>query len=84
MLAEATISNSEQTIYTVPDGKRAFIYVHVYAPELDDVTIKLNNRVYYSDDVVDFISAKMLLDAGDTIKVATSGSVNVFVEGMEM
>lgn len=84
MLAEVTVNNQEVTVYTVPQGKKAFLYIDIYSQAGDNVTIKINDKVFYSDSVVDFLSFKLSLSALDTVKVASNGSVNVFIHGLEV
>lgn len=84
MLAVATVNNTEQTVYTVPAGKNAMIYLSVFSPNASSLTVKINNVVYFSSQSVDFFQEKFLLNAGDAISIATAGQVNVFVYGMEV
>jgi len=84
MLAIATISNEEQTVYTVPVGKTAMVHVYTFSPDSSSLTIKINNTTYYSASSVNWFSEKLVLNAGDTISVATNGEVNVFINGMEV
>lgn len=84
MLAIATINNEEQTVYTVPAGKTAMVQVYIFSPNNSSLTIKINNTTYYFAPSVNFFSEKLVLNAGDTISVATNGQVNVFISGMEV
>ena len=84
MLAQATINNTEQTIYTCPTGKKAYIFLRIYVPSVSTVSVKINNTTYFSDSFDGIFIEKLSLDAGDTIKVSTDSAVNVFIDGMEV
>jgi hypothetical protein len=84
MLAQATINNTEQTVYTCPTGKKAYVFLRVYAPSASIVTIKINDLTYFSDSFTGLFIEKFSLDAGDTIKVGSNSQINIFVDGMEV
>lgn len=85
MLAVATVNNEEKTVYTVPDGKKAYVYVDIFMVVDGNLTVKINNLVYFSKSTpAPIISIKLALISGDTIKVATTGQANVFIHGMEV
>jgi len=84
MFAQTTINNTEQTVYTCPTGKKAYIFLRIYVPSVSIVTVKINNTTYFSDIFDGVFIEKLSLDAGDTIKVSTDSEVNVFVDGMEV
>lgn len=84
MLAIATINNTEQTVYTVPSGKKAYVYVDVFSPNASSLTLKINNVVYYHEQSVVFVSFKLCLTSNDAVRVGSNGQVNVFIHGMEV
>lgn len=81
MLAETTINNTEVSVYTVPSGKQAYIYLDVYSSLGSGFTVKINNREYFSEVTAVFTRFRLCLTAGDVVRVGTSGTVNVFVHG---
>lgn len=82
MIVSITINNSESTIYTVPENKRAYVFLDIFSPNASNVIIKINNLIYYQAPSVNLWSAKLFLTAGDQIKVGTNGTVNVFLHGL--
>ncbi len=84
MLAIATINNQEQVVYTVPAGKAAMVQLYVFLPNNSNLTVKINNTLYYSASSVSWFSEKLVLNAGDTIAVGSNGQANVFIHGMEV
>ncbi len=84
MLAQTTINNTEQTVYTCPANKKAYVFLRIYAPTTCTITIKINDLAYFSDNLIGLFIEKFSLDAGDTIKVASNSQVNVFIDGMEV
>lgn len=85
MLSSVSLSNTEQTVYTVPSGKKALVYVDIYASSSNTpMTLKINNLNYYSGNITGVFSVKLALTSGDTVKVSTTGTVNVFVHGIEV
>lgn len=74
--------SSDRTIYTVPEGKMALVYVEVYSEDLSMLQILINNHTYYKEDIVYFIGFKFALRSNDAVKVITDGYVTVFVHGM--
>ena len=84
MLAQATINNTEQTVYTCPAGKKAYVFLRVYAPSVSILTIKINDLTYFSDSFTGLFIEKFSLDAGDTIKVGSNSQINIFIDGMEV
>jgi len=84
MLAQITINNTEQTVYTCPTGKKAYVFLRIYSPSTSTVTIKINDITYFADSLAGLFTEKFSLDAGDTIKVSSNSQINVFVDGMEV
>jgi len=84
MLAQTTVNNEEKTVYTCPTGKKAYVFLRIYAPSTSIVTIKINDLTYFSDSFNGLFIEKFSLDAGDTIKVGSNSQINVFVDGMEV
>jgi len=89
MLARTQIVNTEASVYTCPSGKTAYIYVDVVSDDGSDVSITIKvgdgeTDYTYWAGTTDFVSAKLVLTAGDVVKVATTGTVNVFVHGQEL
>ncbi|MEM2073966.1 MAG: hypothetical protein QW228_06310 [Candidatus Aenigmatarchaeota archaeon] len=84
MLSIATINNEEVTVYTVPTGKTAMVQLYVFLPNDSNITVKINNTVYYSAPSASWFSEKLVLNAGDTITISSDGQANVFVNGMEV
>jgi hypothetical protein len=84
MLAQATINNTEQTVYTCPTGKKAYVFLRIYSPSTSTVTIKINDIIYFADSFAGLFIEKFSLDAGDTIKVGSDSQINVFIDGMEV
>ena len=84
MLAQATINNTEQTVYTCPTGKKAYVFLRIYSPSTSTVTIKINDIIYFADSFAGLFIEKFSLDAGDTIKVSSDSQINVFIDGMEV
>jgi hypothetical protein len=84
MLAQAIVNNEEKVVYTCPAGKKAYIFLHIYAPSTSNTIIKINDIIYFSDGFSGLFIEKLNLDAGDTIKVSTDSAVNVFIDGMEV
>ena len=77
--------NTETLVYTCPVGKKAFIYVDIstYNGSIQTITIKINNLLYWTGEDK-YVSIKLALTEGDTVKVGTNSIVNVFVHGMEV
>ncbi len=86
MLAVMSLNNeTDRVVYAVPTNKKAVVYVDLWAVSANsNVTIKINNVVYFTGNVADKLSLKLALDAGDNIKITTPGQINVFVHGLEM
>jgi hypothetical protein len=84
MLAQATINNTEQTVYTCPAGKKAYVFLRIYSPSTSTVTIKINDIIYFADSLAGLFIEKFSLDAGDTIKVGSNSQINIFIDGMEV
>jgi len=87
MLAIQQITNTEAVVYSCPPGKSAYVFVDIFCASEDrtaNVTIKVNDVVYYSDNIVSFMSCKLTLTTGDVIKISTNTTVNVFIHGMEV
>jgi hypothetical protein len=84
MLAQATINNTEQTVYTCPANRKAYVFLRIYAPTTSTITVKINNLTYFSDSLTGLFIEKFSLDAGDTIKVGSNSQINVFIDGMEV
>jgi len=84
MLAQATINNTEQTVYTCPADKKAYVFLRIYAPTISTITIKINDLIYFSDTFAGLFIEKFSLDAMDTIKAGSNSQINVFIDGMEV
>ena len=85
MLAVQTISNTNLTIYTVPTGKKAYVYVDIFAPTAGDLSVIVNNKTYFSKQSFSgYISFKLSLTSADSIALYFSGTCNVFVHGEEV
>jgi len=88
MLAIMQIVDTEETVYTCPSGKKAFVYVDIASNDGTpaSITIKVGTGesfyVYWIGSA-EFVSAKLALTAGYGVRVAATGTVNVFVHGME-
>lgn len=83
MISQVSINNSETTVYTVPSGKGAMVYVEINPTSVEPTcTIKINNMEYWSGTLYGFFSAKMSLTENDVVKVSTNGQVNVFIHGI--
>lgn len=83
MISQVSIDNSESTVYTVPTGKSAMIFVEVNPTSTEPTcTIKINNMVYWTGVLYGFLSSKISLTEGDVVKVSSDGQVNVFVHGI--
>lgn len=82
MLAISYVENTEETIYTVPSGYTAFVFVDISVIDAPaSISVKVNNYQFWSGIVEDVATLKLILTAGDTIKVYTPNKVNVFVHG---
>ncbi|MEM1672852.1 MAG: hypothetical protein QXT86_12460 [Archaeoglobaceae archaeon] len=84
MLASVALNNEERVVYTVPSGKTAMVFLHIFSPTESQITIKINNLVFFSGAFVSFISDRLILQEGDSLAVATDGNANVFVFGLEV
>lgn len=82
MIVSITINNNESIIYTVPENKRAYVFLDIFSPNASNIIIKINDLIYYQAPSVGSWSAKLFLTAGDQIKVGTNGTVNVFLHGL--
>jgi len=82
MLANTQVNNSTATVYTCPSGHSAFVFVDIASNSGSSVsfTISVNSTLYWTGST-NFISAKLVLNSGDTISVSTTSIVNVFVHG---
>jgi hypothetical protein len=89
MLARQQITNTEATVYTCPSGKTAVLRITVTSPNGSNVpiTIKIGdgttNLVFWTATTNFVRTDPIWLTAGDVIKVSTTGTVNVFVDGKE-
>ena len=87
MLNIVEVNNQELTVYTCPQGKKTFAYIDIFCDNADrnaNVVVKVNNVIYYSGLVNEFVSMKFVLTSGDEIKVFANKKVNVFVNGVEV
>jgi len=85
MLATTTVNNKEKVIYTVPSGKTAYVYVDIYLHTTGSLTVKINDLIYFADTpTMKMISIKLIMNSGDTLKVAYTGQANLFVHGTEV
>jgi hypothetical protein len=91
MLGKGTLTTTENTFYTVPEGKRASVSVilcNADASNSVNVTVKVS-----SDEILiielqpqeTFQFTQLILDSGDTVSaVASSDSaVKLFITGLE-
>jgi hypothetical protein len=89
MLARQQIANAEATVYTCPSGKTAVLRITVTSNNGTDVpiTIKIGdgttNLVFWTATTNFVRTDPIWLTAGDVVRVATTGTVNVFVDGKE-
>jgi hypothetical protein len=75
---------TDQIVYNVPTGKRATIFVDIWPVSTNpSTTIKVNDIIYFTGTLTEDISLKLILDAGDNIKITVTGQINVFVHGLE-
>ena len=87
MLAITNINNEEREVYTCPEGKSAYIFLDIFCTgsgNVADVTIKINDTIYFSDVVDVFLSVKLSLTAQDVIKISTTSTLNAFIHGTEV
>jgi len=84
MLASVSLNNEERVVYTVPPNKTAMVFLHVFSPSESQITIKINNLVFFSGALISFVSDRLILQENDVITVATDGNANVFVFGLEV
>jgi hypothetical protein len=88
MLARVQLNNTTTNVYTCPSGKKAYIFVDVVSNDGSDVSITVSigsGATFYTywTGTTNFLSAKLVLDGGDIVRVGTNGVVNVFVYGIE-
>ena len=78
-------NQSDVLVYTVPIGKKAVVFVDIwaFAPKTN-VVVKINNYDYFSSTVDYDLSIKLILDSGDNITISSTGQINVFVHGLEV
>lgn len=85
MLAQRRIENNEEVIlYQVPQNKSALVEIIIFSPTSNTITCKINDLVLFQLTTVGQISQKLLLTSNDTIKIGTTGEVNVFISGKEV
>ena len=89
MLARTQITNTEATVYTCPSGKSAVVRITVASNDGSNVpiTIKIGdgttNLVFWTATTNFVRTDPIWLTAGDVVRVSTTGTVNVFVDGKE-
>ena len=89
MLARQQITNTEATIYTCPAGKTSVARITIVSPDGSNVpiTIKIgdgtSNLVFWTYTTNFVRTDPIWFTEGDVIRVATTGTVNVFVDGKE-
>lgn len=85
MLAVQTVSNTNLTLYTVPTGKKAYVYVDIFAPASGDLSVMVNNKTYFSKQSFSgHISLKLSLTSADSIAVSFTDTCHVFIHGEEV
>lgn len=82
MIVSLTLEQTEETVFTVPSNKTAYIYLDLFSPNNSNVIIKINDITYYQTTTLTSWSAKLILTSGDQIKISTNGTVNVFIHGL--
>jgi hypothetical protein len=87
MLAITQVANTTSNVFIAPTT--SFVYVDVASNNGGQVNITIsigNGPTFYTywTGVTDFVSAKLILTAGDIVQVSTTGTVNVFVHGQQM
>jgi hypothetical protein len=88
MLARTQLNNTTANVYTCPSGKKAYIFVDVASNDGSNVNITVSigsGTTFYTywTGTTNFLSAKLVLDGNDVVRVGTTGVVNVFVYGIE-
>jgi hypothetical protein len=89
MLARQQITNTEATVYTCPSGKTAVLRITVTSNDGSNVPIIIKigdgttNLVFWTATINFVRTDPIWLTAGDVVKVATTETVNVFVDGKE-
>lgn len=86
MLAETTINNSEELVYTVPIDKNILADIMIQISSPGNVTVKINNRTLLEVqfDDTDLLQVKIILNSGDSVRISTTGTVNVFIGGVDL
>jgi hypothetical protein len=85
MLAIQTLTNQELTVYTVPAGKKAYVFLDLFPVSSGGLSVKINNTLYFSkEELSEPISFKLFLTSGDRISVAYTGTCNIFIHGEEV
>jgi hypothetical protein len=89
MLAITQVANTTSNVFVAPTSKTSFVYVDVASNNGSQVNITIsigNGSTFYTywTGTTNFVSAKLILTAGDIVQVGTTGTVNVFVHGQEM
>jgi hypothetical protein len=91
MLGKATLTTTEQTIYTVPEGKRASVAIVLCNTSSDstaEVTVKVSGDELLMVELQPketFQFTQLILDAEDTVSASASidNTVKLFVSGVE-
>jgi hypothetical protein len=89
MLGRVQVTNTEATVYTCPSGKNAVVRITVTSPDGSNVpiTIKIGdgttNLVFWTATTNFVRTDPILLTSGDVVRVSTTGTVSVFVDGKE-
>ena len=90
MLGKATLTTTEQTIYTVPEGKRASVAIVLCnsSDSTAEVTVKVSGDELLivelqPKETIQF--TQLVLDAEDTVSASASidNTVKLFVSGVE-
>lgn len=76
MLASQSFEGSA-SLYTVPTGKRAIVYLDIFTTSMQTITVNINEVLYWQGPVSGLISFKLTLSAGDEINVSGTGYAHV-------
>lgn len=82
MLYQGTVIG-EQTVFIVPQGTRAFIYIDMFSEDPEtELEIKINDLTFWKGYNYEFMSIKLALTENDTIKIKSNKEINVFIHGI--
>lgn len=84
MIVETNIQNTELTVYTVPEQKKAMIEIIITPLNICEVYAKINEKILFDEVIEEQISQKLICLSGDVVRIGTDGKINVFVSGMEV